>query len=163
MRKGGPLPLALLCLALLSGCGGGGEEQATTTPPRLIEGPKPPDGASALVKELYRNFPPPKPDPEAHGSGQAIARGEAACKGKTPKQVIHRYAPEAKLSPEQRRALRQIESAEAHPTGDFVAGQLAALAYEGTLGGGALEEYGYRGCVFVLARGVGVAAGPRSP
>ncbi len=142
------LPIALLCLCFFAGCGGGGggSTQSTATTPSKARLP--------LERAIHRSFPKPEPDPEVQGSARAIKDGEAACEGMTPKQVVHEYAEEAELTQEQRKALAQLPAAEAHPTADYVAGQLAALAYEGTLEGEA-AEYGYRGCVYVLASRAG--------
>jgi ABC-type glycerol-3-phosphate transport system substrate-binding protein len=149
--------LLFCCLALsLAACGGGGEDsstssstQATTT----IRGPQPPQGASALQREIHRTFQPPQADPKVEGSAQAIEAGEAACRGKTPLEVKEEFIGESDLSSDQRQALEQLARAEANPSGDFAAGQLAALVYEGTLEG-TQAEYGYRGCVYALARGL---------
>jgi hypothetical protein len=132
------------------GCGGGGDSSTQSTPSKA---------KLPLAKAIEQSFPKPKPDPEVKGSAKAIKRGEDACKGKTPKQVVHRYAHEAKLSAAQRKALGQLDAAEAHPSPDFVAGQLAGLVYEGTLDGEA-AQYGYRGCVYGLAEGVGQRLAP---
>ena len=155
MRRGAAALLLLACLAAaLGGCGGGGDSTAQSTAAEApIRGPQPPKGASPAEREVYRNFQPPLPDPEVSGSGKAIEAGEAACRGKTPLQVKREFLSHSDLSAAQRQALRQLDSAEAHPGGDYVAGQLAALVYEGTLKG-SLGEYGYRGCVYALARGL---------
>jgi hypothetical protein len=87
------------------------------------------------------------------GSAQAIEAGEAACQGKTPVEVKNEFLAASKLSADQRQALKQRGRAEANPSGDFAAGQLAALVYAGTLEG-SKAEYGYRGCVYALARGL---------
>lgn len=92
------------------------------------------------------------------GSAQAIKRGRRACEAKTPRQIVKRFGPEARLSNEQRRALAQLERAEAHPGPDFVAGQLAAMVYEGTLAG-QTARFGYEGCVYALALGAGARPG----
>jgi hypothetical protein len=138
----------------LSACGGGdssaepGTEAAT-----VLRGPQPPKGASRLERQIYRTFQPPLPDPEVSGSAKAIESGEAACQGKTPSKVKRQFIAESDLSADQRQALEQIDRAEGRPSGDFAAGQLAALVYEGTLEG-ELAEYGYQGCVYALARGL---------
>jgi hypothetical protein len=150
--------LVVVSLLGLVGCGGGGTStsapsaesaEATTA----LRGPKPAKDASPLERQVYRNFQPPIPDPEVSGSAAAIEAGEAACRGKTPVQVKSEFLPESDLSAAQRQALAQIDRAEAHPGGDFAAGQLAALVYQQTLEGTA-AEYGYRGCVYALARGL---------
>jgi hypothetical protein len=134
------------CLWLAVGCGGG-EESSTQSTPSKAKLP--------LAKAIEQSFPKPKPDPEVGGSAKAIKRGEAACKGKTPLEVKRQFISKSDLSAAQRKALKGIKRAEAHPGADFVAGQLAALVYEGTLGKGELAQYGYRGCVYGLAEGVG--------
>lgn len=153
--------LLLICLAVgIGGCGGGGGSSAssstattTTQAQAPVRGPQPPKGASPTLRGIYRNFQPPKADPEVSGSAKAIEAGEAACEGKTPKEVKQEFIAKSKLSADQRQALSQIDRSEAKPSADFAAGQLAALVYEGTLKG-PLAEYGYRGCVYALARGV---------
>jgi hypothetical protein len=152
------IALALLCLALgLSACGGEESSTAsstgTTQATTAIRGPQPPRGASPLERQIYRTFQPPEADPEVSGSAKAIEAGKAACEGKTPLEVKNEFLSESKLSSDQRQALDQIDRAEGHPGGDFAAGQLAGLVYEGTLEG-AVAEYGYRGCVYALARGL---------
>lgn len=149
--------LIFLCLALgLSACGGGGDSSSTSSTTQAtapIRGPQPPKGASQLERQIYRTFQPPLPDPEVKGSAKAIKAGEAACEAKTPVAVKRKFIAESKLSSDQRQALAQIDRAEAQPSGDFAAGQLAALVYQGTLEG-ELAEYGYQGCVYALARGL---------
>jgi hypothetical protein len=135
------------------GCGTGGPSTQGTVALPPIRGPKPPKGASPLLRQAYRNFQPPLADPEVKGSAKAIKAGEAACKGKTPLEAKEEFISRSDLSAAQRESLQAIEAAEAHPSADFVAGQLAALAYEGTLEG-ALAQYGYRGCVYALAEGL---------
>lgn len=154
MRGRGLLLISLLCLALgLGGCGeSSSPSQGTSTAEKRLGAPEPPNGAGALVRSLYRNFQLPSPTPDVPGSAKAIREGEEACKEMTPKQVALRFRYEAELSGPQRAALAQIARAEAHPTADYVAGQLAALAYEGTLEQGPLAEYGYRGCIHELAQ-----------
>ena len=164
--KASAIALALLCLALgLGACGGGGDsgsssssvsenaEGTTTSSATANKGTEPSKRASALQREIQRTFQPPQADPEVEGSAEAIEAGEAACEGKTPAEVKREFIDESDLSSAQRQALSQIDRAEAHPSGDFAAGQLAALVYEGTLEG-SLAEYGYRGCVYALALGL---------
>jgi len=166
MRQSPTALLLFCCLALgLSACGGGGDsgsssssvsenaEGTTTSSATANKGPASSKAASSLGRQIHRTFPPPQADPEVEGSAEAIADGEAACEGKTPAQVKDEFLDESDLSSAQRQALSQIERAEAHPSGDFAAGQLAALVYEGTLEG-TVAEYGYRGCVYALALGV---------
>jgi hypothetical protein len=158
MTRSATALLVICCLALgLCACGGAGDSSSTGSAQdeatTALRGPKPPKDASALERELYRTFQPPEADPEVEGSGEAIAAGEAACEGKTPAQVKSEFIGQSELSSAQRQALSQIERAEAHPSGDFAAGQLAGLVYAGTLEG-VEGEYGYRGCVYALALGL---------
>jgi hypothetical protein len=158
MSKGAPALLLFVCLALgLGACGGGGGSSSSSTEASgattAIRGPQPPQGSSPLVHQLYRSFQPPRADPEVSGSAKAIEAGEAACEGKTPLEVKRQFIAQSKLSAAQRQALSQIDRAEEHPSADFAAGQLAGLVYEGTLAG-TEAEYGYRGCVYGLARGL---------
>jgi hypothetical protein len=106
-----------------------------------------------LLRQVYSSFQPPRADPRVLGSAKAIRAGEKACRGKTPRQVVERYLPESDLSAQQREALKQLPSAEEHPSADFVAGQLAALVYRGALAS-TLGEYSYRGCIYELAKGL---------
>ncbi len=157
MIRSAAVLLSLLCFALgLSACGGGGDSSSTSSTTQAtapIRGPQPPKGASQLERQIYRTFQPPEADPEVSGSAKAIAAGEAACEGKTPLEVKQQFIAQSKLSSDQRQALAQIDRAEEHPGGDFSAGQLAGLVYQGTLEG-ELAEYGYQGCVYALARGL---------
>jgi hypothetical protein len=150
------VPVVVLLIGL-AGCGGGDSSSTTETTQAeagaALKGPKPPKDASPLERQIYRNFQSPKADPEVKGSAKAIAAGEAACRGKTPAQVKNEFISQSELSANQRQALSQIDRAEAKPSADYAAGQLAGLVYEGTLEGTA-AEYGYRGCVFALARGL---------
>lgn len=162
LRAGATFGLAVgLCLALaVAGCGGGGDSQSTgqaTQAITALRGPKPPKGASPLVHHLYRTFQPPRADPEVSGSAKAIKAGEAACKGKTPKQVEQRYFPLAvakgALDPKsaQGKMIAGVAHFEKRPDSAYTAGQLAGDAYEATLEGEA-ASYGYQGCVYGLAR-----------
>lgn len=154
MRATRPLfPLIGLTLLVLVGCGQQKETQRSAPLPPL-RGPEPPRDASPLLRAVYRNFQPPLPNPRVPGSGKAIGAGKKACRGKTPAEVKRRFLAESRLTADQRRALGQLPGAEAHPTADFVAGQLAALVYEGTLARARLPEYGYQGCVYALAVGL---------
>lgn len=137
----------------LAACGGSGEEITTTRTGETIRGPSPPKGASPLLLDLYRNFQPPLADPATPGSAEAMRKGERACRGKTPVKVTRRYLGESELAPSQREALDRLPTAEAHPTSDFAAGQLAALVYEGTLSG-ETAPYGFKGCIYALAQGL---------
>jgi hypothetical protein len=118
-----------------------------------IRGPQPPRGASLVLREIYRNFQPPLPNPAVKGSAKAIAAGKRACKNKTPLEIKREFIAESDLTPDQREAVSQLARYD-EPTANFPAGQLAALVYQGTLGEEPLATEGYRGCVFVLAQRV---------
>ena len=148
-------------LALLAaGCGGddsegeasnGGEGNLVTDVSELAE--PPPKGASPRLNEVYRQFQPPKPDPDLRRrSANAIEAGERACRGKKPIEVREEFLAESSLLADQEKAVKtQLEEAEAHPSGNFVAGQLAALVYEGTLPD-RISIYGYSGCIYALSK-----------
>jgi hypothetical protein len=162
------LATAVTALAVL-GCGGGdgngGAE--TTTPPDATfpeptvpkDAPQPPKGASPVLKEIYRQFTLREPDPSVSGSAKAIAAGRKACAGKTPVEVERKYYPIAvqkgTLEPSsgQARMIAQIAKYEKHVSRDpsFVAGQLAANAYQATVPA-RIATFGYAGCIYVLAR-----------
>ncbi len=84
-----------------------------------------------MLREIYRQFAPPQPNPEVKGSAQAIEAGERACKGKTPLQVKQRFIDGSDLLDEQ-----------------------AALVYESSLPEDELAGYGYQGCIYSLAKGL---------
>lgn len=119
----------------------------------------PPKGAPPMVRELFREFPPPVPAPGVKGSEAAIAAGKRACAGKTPAQVKAKYlpialrkgsiqpgSPEAAMIGEIGRYAKRMRS---EPS--FTAGQLAADAYQATLPG-RLRKTGYQACVYALAQ-----------
>jgi hypothetical protein len=118
-----------------------------------------PKGSSTFVKELYRQFPPPEPDPRVAGAAAAIRAGERACAGKTPVQVkeafYHAALEGGRLDPESSQAemIEKIDQFEAHVTTEasFTAGQLAADAYGATLPV-ALAASGFQGCIYALAK-----------
>jgi hypothetical protein len=153
-------------LLLVSGCGGGNSSEMTFTSAYKkreeraeAEAPK---GASPLLRQIYRTFPPPQADPKVKGSAKAIKKGENSCKGKTPMEVRERFLSESKLLPEQRQMVAKLGHYEGlPPTADFVPGQLAALVYEGTISDKSLASYGYRGCAYSLARGLEQKLAPR--
>jgi hypothetical protein len=120
-----------------------------------------PKGASPLLRSIYRQFPPPKPDPTVKGSGKAIKKGEAACKGKTPLQVREEFHGETHLLPEQEEAVKKLPEYERQKSPDFPAGQVAALVYEGTIHHKRLANYGFRGCIHSLARRLEHELAPR--
>jgi len=147
-------------VAVAAGCGGGSassQAQPSTSPtarggPAESEAPK---GASPLLREIYRQFPKPRPSTEAKGSAKAARAGERACAGKTPLQVREEFAAKAKLSAEQEKTVAQLPAFEKSSTksADYVAGQVGALVYESTLSAKAASP-GYQGCVYSLARGL---------
>ena len=161
------LATAAGCLVLAAGgCGGGGGSTVVTKSAYQkaeeraeAEAPK---RASPALRAIYRSFPPPKPDPKVKNSGKAIKAGEHSCKGKTPLEVKEEFIGESKLLPEQEKMVAKLAHYEASSqSADFVAGQLAALVYEGTVSNKALANYGYRGCVYSLARGLEQKLAPR--
>jgi hypothetical protein len=117
-----------------------------------------PKGAPSMVRELYREFPPPEPDSRVSGSAAAIRAGERACAKKTPLEVKEAFYPVAvstgRLDPESERGklIASIGKFEAQVKSEvsFVAGQLAADAYRETLRP-SLASSGYEGCVYALA------------
>jgi hypothetical protein len=117
-----------------------------------------PKGSSPFVQELFRQFPPPEPDPDVKGSAAAIKAGERACAGKTPVEVKEATFAEAvsigNLDPNspEGRMIGRIDQYESQVTkeGSFTAGQLAADSYKATLPAG-LADSGYQGCVYALA------------
>jgi hypothetical protein len=158
----------LLGTVFIAGCGSSGSDssstEAATAPATYPTAPggkaekEAPEGASATLRALYRQFPKPTPNPEVKGSAKAIRAGEAACKGKTPSQVKAAFysaaieegnlkagSPEAKM-------IAKLPSYEAKAPQDsaFVAGQLAADTYQATLPE-AVAQFGYQGCVYSLA------------
>jgi hypothetical protein len=159
--------LALATALLAAGCGGGGgsSTQALTSPHQRLEEraeAEAPKGASPLLRRIYRTFPPPKADPKVKGSAKAIKKGEDACRGMSPQQVKERFISQSKLLPEQRQIVAKLAHYESlPPTSDFVAGQLAALIYEGTISAKTLAGYGYRGCIHSLARSLEHRLAPR--
>jgi len=112
----------------------------------------PPKGASPLLREIYRQFQPPQPDPRMRrSSAKAIRAGERACKGKTPLQVREEFIADSDLGDDQAKVVAQLRKYEKDPSANFVAGQLGALVYEGSLPE-KIARYGYQGCVYSLAQ-----------
>jgi hypothetical protein len=148
----------LASLALVVGCGGGSssEESVVTTVPTNPRAETPPKGASLVLREIYRQFPPPEANPEVKGSAKAIKKGEKACKGKTSLEVREEFIGESELLDDQAKMVAELPKFEktAAKNSSFVAGQLGALVYEGTLPKNAIAGYGYQGCVYQLAKGV---------
>lgn len=163
MRELGAGASALLtctCLVLLAGCGSDGSGETTSPdvqPPKLTPAQRAPRGASTVEREIYRQFPPPKSNPEAKGSAAAIAAGEKACIGKSPVEVKEEFFVEAssRLNADQEKMINEIGSYEKRSRTEpsFTAGQLAAGTYEATLPE-AVAIYGYQGCVYALAKGL---------
>jgi hypothetical protein len=169
-----PTALASLLIAALtialSGCGGGSSSTSSTSTSPSAEAQaairkdaairhaaeaRAPKGASPTLRAIYATFPPPKPNPEAKRSAAAIKAGERACQGKSPVQVKEEFyaAAKHKLSSEQTKMIDRIDTYENHSPTDasFTSGQLGADAYQATLPA-AVGQYGYEGCVYVLAR-----------
>ena len=146
--------LALMgILVLAAGCGGGGETKPTTVSEQaqlkaLAE--PPPKGASPVLKSIYREFQPPKPDPAVKASAKVIKTGERKCKDKTPLEVREEFIGESELNEEQEEAVNELERYEKHPSPSYPAGQLGALVYEKTLPE-ATASYGFQGCVYSLS------------
>lgn len=179
-RATGMLGIAVTAL-VLTGCGGGSEERGSgfssdeTTPPDATfaeptvpkGAPQPPKGASPILREIYRQFTPPKPDPRVKASGKAIAAGKRACAGRTPVEVERRYYPIAvqkgMLDPNssQGKTIAEVGKYAKHASTDpsFAAGQLAAGAYQATLPS-RIAPFGYQGCVYSLARELEKALAP---
>lgn len=159
----------LLALVLaIAGCGGSSDSgDATTTPPEATfpeptvpkGAPQPPKGSPPVVRDVYRQFTLRKPDPRVKGSAKAIAAGRAACKGLTPVDVERKYYPMAvaagglEADSGQAKMIAEIGKYAKQATRDpsFVAGQLAADAYQATLPQ-RVATFGYGGCVYELAR-----------
>jgi hypothetical protein len=174
--------LTLALLLALAGCGSGGEgeksasssstaaqeqkpqakgedkghsQKAAHSQPKQGKGSKEakPD---PQAQRLAQSFPKPKPAPGAKElSAKAIAAGEAACKGLTPTEVKDRFYSQAQanLDPDQLQLVEELPRYEEEAPDDpnFVAGQIAATVYGAALGE-AESQYGFQGCVYVLAR-----------
>ncbi len=149
---------------MAGGCGGGDEGSTASNPAnRYARGgsaeSQAPKGASRVLREIYRQFPAPKPDSGVKGSAAAIKAGERACADKTPLEVKEAFYPVAieagglEAGSDKAKMIDDIETyaKQTSHDGSFVAGQLAAGAYEATLPE-ATARYGYQGCVYVLAR-----------
>jgi hypothetical protein len=152
-------PLAALtvcgCLGLMAGCGSSGSDNSTPAVhlPKLTAAQRAPKGASPVEREIYRQFPPPKPDPGVPKSAKVIRAGEKACRGKTPLEVKEEFYAEAssKLLPAQKQTIAEIGRWAKRKTDEgFTAGQLAADVYQATLPV-AVNRFGYQGCIYSLA------------
>lgn len=162
-------PLALLtAAALIAGCGDEGGETDTTAlkPPAITEqaslAEPAPAGASLELKEIYRQFQPPEPNPEVKGSAKAIKEGEEACEGKTPTEVTEAFIAAADLTSDQQEAVSELPRFEANPSSSFPAGQVAALVYQQSLEGEILPSYGFQGCVYALSLGLKQELAPKA-
>ncbi len=163
-RRAATLGAPLVALALLAGCGGGGSSTATeavSPSPTAVGGKaeqEAPKGASPVLREIYRQFPKPQPEPGDKAGAKAIEAGERACKGKTPIEVKREFWAEATengtLVPNSAEGKMIAElpkyEAQSAKSSAFVAGQLAADVYEATLPE-AEAGAGYQGCVYSLA------------
>lgn len=158
------LILALLLALVAGGCGGSdsdGSTAAEAPPSPYTRGGaaerQAPKGASPVLREIYRQFPAPQADPAVKRSARALKAGERACAGKSPLEVKEEFYPAAiesggleEGSP-QAKTIAEIEHYEKNSFDpSFVAGQLAAGAYEATLPE-AIARYGYQGCIYSLA------------
>jgi hypothetical protein len=168
------LLLALGVLAL-GGCGSSSDSQGgstdTATFPTARGGKaerEAPKGASPVLREIYRQFPPPKPNPVVEGSAAAIEAGEAACEGKTPLAVKAAFYAEAveagnlEAGSPQAKMIAKLPSYQRRAASDtsFVAGQLAAGVYQATLPE-RIAQFGYQGCIYSLARELKRELAPR--
>jgi hypothetical protein len=156
-------PLASLavcgCLGLAAGCGSSGSDNSTTQPnvhlPKLTAAQRAPKGASPIEREIYRQFPPPRPDPSVSKSANVIRAGEEACRGKSPLEVKEEFyaVASSKLLPAQKQMIAEIGYWAKRSKRDegFTAGQLAADVYQATLPE-AVNRFGYQGCVYSLAQ-----------
>jgi hypothetical protein len=146
------------CLGLAAGCGSSG---STTSPevhlPKMTAAQRAPKGASPVEREIYRQFPPPKPDPGVPKSAKVIREGEDACRGKSPLEVKEEFYAEAasNLQPAQKQMIAEIGHWVKQSKRDegFTAGQLAADVYQATLPE-AVNRFGYQGCIYSLALGL---------
>jgi hypothetical protein len=159
-------PLLGASLVAIAGCGGSSatatsetaEAAAAAATARRAAETRAPRGASPTLRAIYAQFPPPKPDPRVKGSAAAIAAGRRACARKTPVQVKDAYYPIAiqrgglKPGSGEAKMINRVASFQRHVAANqsFVAGQLAADAYQATLPG-ATAAFGYQGCVYSLA------------
>jgi hypothetical protein len=148
--------LAVLA-ALAAGAAGCGDDDsgeptpASSIPPLSSLEEPPPRGASPLLEDVYRQFQPPQPDPAVKGSAKALKRGEKTCSGKTPLQIREQFIGESDLTPDQAKTVERLPRYERSPSPNFVAGQLGALVYEGTLPEDELATYGFQGCIYALS------------
>jgi hypothetical protein len=146
------------CLGFAAaGCGSGGSESSTSPDVQLTKptaAQRAPKGASPIEREIYRQFPPPKPDPNVPKSAAAIRAGEEACRGKTPLEVRQEFYSKASpnLLAAQKKMIAELGrwAKRSRPDEGFTAGQLAGDVYQATLPE-ELRRFGYQGCVYSLA------------
>jgi hypothetical protein len=154
---------ALITIVVLvaAGCGDGnddGGDQTVATTESLVQEEEEqgeaeaPKGASPVLRQIYRQFPPPQPDPAVKGSAKAIEAGERACRDKTPLEVREEFIDESDLLESQAELVAKLPKLEtsAATNGAFVTGQLGALVYERTLPE-RVARFGYQGCVYSLS------------
>lgn len=105
-----------------------------------------------MLRQIYRQFPRPKPDPAVKRSAAVIRAGEEACRGKTPLEVREEFIDESDLLEPQAEMVAELPKLEksADENGAFVTGQLGALVYERTLPE-KVARYGYLGCIYSLS------------
>jgi hypothetical protein len=175
-----PRPVRLAAVAAAAGLavalsvlGCGGSDSSSSKPPisaagrrsELVGGGRtgrkspanpPPKGASLMVREMYRQFPPPEPDPRVSGAAAAIRAGERACAKKTPFEVEEEFYPVAvemgRVDPESQagKMMAGIRRLDLKGEVSFTAGQLAADAYKATLRP-SLAYSGFQGCIYAMA------------
>jgi hypothetical protein len=123
--------------------------------PKLTAAQRAPKGASPIEREIYRQFPPPRPDPSVSKSANVIRAGEGACRDKSPLEVKEEFyaVASSKLLPAQKQMIAEIGYWAKRSKRDegFTAGQLAADVYQATLPE-AVNRFGYQGCVYSLAQ-----------
>ncbi len=118
-----------------------------------------PKGSTPFVKEIYRQFPPPEPEPGVKGAAAAIRAGERACSGRTPVEVKDAFFPVAveqgALDPDsgEARMIARVDKFENRIAEEpsFTSGQLAAGAYAATLAP-KLATSGFQGCIYAMAK-----------
>ncbi len=138
-----------------SGTEGAGTAQTSSSSGSSAQKPLPAD--APVTKVIAAQFPKPVPSEGAPPQAKKwIAAGEAACKGKTPTEVLNQFVSAAeaktKFTTAQRKMLGEIAHYEKQAThsSDFAAGQLAAGVYERSLP--QLQGLpGYQGCVYQLS------------
>jgi len=153
---------AAIVLLAATGCGNGGDDHTRGSGEPATAGSfqqeekraeaEAPKGASPVLREIYRQFPPPRPDPAVKQSAEAIRAGERACRGKTPLEVKEEFIDDSDLLESQEKAVAELPKLEesAATNAAFITGQLGALVYERTLPE-RVARFGYQGCVYSLS------------